>query len=377
VHVLVAPDKFRGTLSARQAADAIALGWKRGDPGASIVVVPMADGGEGTLDVLLTALQGEEVAVTVTGPLGHPVTSRFGMATAHGAPMGIVEMSAASGFALVPPGTCDPTSTTTRGTGELILAACMAGARRILVSVGGSATNDAGAGVAQALGIRLLDTNGEELGPGGAELVRLDRIDIAGRAGATSGIDVLVATDVDNPLTGPEGASAVYGPQKGATAADVDLLDRALSRFADIAERDLGVDVRALPGGGAAGGLGAGLVAFLGARLMPGARVVMDAVGFDAELRLADLVVTGEGSFDEQSLRGKVPGAVIAAALIAGVACVVLSGRATTAVPGVRVVSMVEGFGGDAAMRHPRETLEALAAQVSAEVAAQMRPEEE
>ena len=366
VRVLVAPDKFRGTLSASDAAAAIARGWQRGDPGAAVVPLPLADGGEGTLDVLLLALHGEAIDTQVTGPFGEPVRARFGLVDVAGVPTAIVEMALASGLALVPPGAGDPKVTTTRGTGELILAAARAGARRILVTVGGSATNDAGAGMAQALGFRLLDAGGDGLGPGGAELLRLERIDGSGVEPVLADVGVVVATDVTNPLTGPEGASATYGPQKGAAPEDVELLDRALARFADVVRRDLGVDVRDLPGAGAAGGLGAGLVAFLGAKLQEGARVVMDAVGFDARLRAADLVVTGEGSFDEQSLHGKAPGAVLAAARAAGAAAVVLCGVATVAPPGIRVASMVDRFGREAAIERPSETLEALAEGVAA-----------
>ncbi len=369
MRVLVAPDKFRGTLSAERAAAAIAKGWQRGDPSAQAVTLPLADGGEGTLDVLLLALDGEAVDEEVAGPLGEPVRARFGLVDVAGVRTGIVEMALASGLALVPPGAGDPTVTTTRGTGELILAAARAGARRILVTVGGSATNDGGAGMAQALGFRLLDAAGDDLRPGGAELLRLERIDGSGAEPVLGDIDVVVATDVTNPLTGPEGASATYGPQKGASPDDVELLDRALARFADVVRRDLGVDVRELPGAGAAGGLGAGLVAFLGATLQEGAGVVMGAVGFDTRLRGADLVVTGEGSFDEQSLRGKAPGAVLTAARAARIPAVVLCGVATVPSPGVRVASMVDRFGAEAALDRPSESLEALAEEVAARFA--------
>jgi glycerate kinase len=365
VRVLVAPDKFRGTLSASAAAAAIAHGWERGDPSAETVPMPIADGGEGTLDALLKALDGEAHEAWVTGPIGERVRARFGLVEAAGVRTAIVEMALASGLVLVPEEARDPRFTTTRGTGELILAAARAGAPKILVAVGGSGTNDAGAGMAQALGYRLLDGTGRELEPGGAELLRLDRIDASGVAREIAGIEVVVATDVDNPLTGPSGASAVYGPQKGASPEDVAVLDRALSRFAHVVRRDLGPDVRNLAGAGAAGGLGAGLVAFLAARLEPGARVVLDAVGFDERLRGADLVVTGEGSFDEQSLRGKGPGTVLGAARGAGVRAIVLCGQASAAAPGIRVESMAERVGLEAALARPGETLEALAALVA------------
>jgi glycerate kinase len=368
VRVLVAPDKFKGTLSASEAAEAIARGWVRGDPRAEPVLVPMADGGEGTLDVLVEALAGTEVPLRVTGPLGDPVDARYGLVTAGGRPTAVVEMAAASGLGLVPADRRDPTITSTRGTGELILAAAGAGAERILVAVGGSGTNDAGAGMAQALGVRLMDERGEELGPGGAELLRLDRIDARGLVPVLRGTEVVVATDVDNPLVGSHGASAVYGPQKGATPADVRLLDRALGRFARIAARDLGVDVADLPGAGAAGGLGAGLVVFLGASLVRGAEVVAEAVDLERRIDSADAVVTGEGSFDAQSLRGKAPGVVVRMALRSGIRPVVLCGVAdgSGATDGLVVASMADRFGKEAALGRPAETLEALATEVGA-----------
>jgi glycerate kinase len=333
-----------------------------------MTLLPMADGGEGTLDVLLTELKGERFEVEVTGPLGEPVWAPFGVVVVDGVRTGVVEMATASGLALVGRDRRDPAGATTRGTGELIGAAMRAGIERLVVTVGGSATNDGGAGMAQALGFRLLDAGGYELGPGGAELIRLDRIDATSADPGLRHIGVIVATDVDNPLTGPEGASATYGPQKGATDVDVELLDRALQRFADVVRRDLGIDIEDLAGGGAAGGLGAGMVAFCGARLQPGAGVVMDAVGFGSRLRDADLVVTGEGSFDAQSLRGKAPGAVLAAARDAGVPGVVLCGRSSAVPAGLRVASLADRFGLAAALDRPRETLEALAAEVAAEM---------
>jgi glycerate 2-kinase len=361
MRVLVAPDKFRGTLSAPAAAAAIARGWTSADPDARLTQLPIADGGEGTLDALLAALSGEEIVTTVTGPLGEPVTARYAIVTAEGAPTGVIEMAAASGLTLVPEQRRDPKRATTRGTGELMLAAVRRGARRLLVCLGGSATNDAGAGLAQALGIRLIDANGDDLRAGGAELLRLDRIDATGRSPELDGVVVTVAMDVDNPLTGPTGASATFGPQKGASPEDVALLDRALAVFARVVRRDMGVAVDRLPGAGAAGGLGAGLVAFVGARLQSGARTVMDAVGFDAHLRASDLLVTGEGSFDEQSLRGKAPGEALRAARDVGVAAVVLCGRSTLARPSVPVFDMSARHGLRAAMERPRETLESIA----------------
>jgi glycerate kinase len=377
MRVLVAPDKFKGTLTAEQAARAIARGWRREDPGAELDLAPMADGGEGTLDALVAALGGERRRVTVTGPLGDPVEADYGLVPSPDGPLGVVEMARASGLALVSPGRRDPKRTTTRGTGELLLDACRRGARRVLVCIGGSATNDGGAGMAQALGVRLLDDRGEDLPPGGAALLRLARIDLSGLDPAVRGVEVLVACDVDNPLVGPAGAAAVYGPQKGASPEDVHLLDRALRHFAAVVYRDLGVDVRDLPGAGAAGGLGAGLVAFLGARLRPGVEVVMEAARLGERIERSDLVVTGEGSFDEQSLRGKAPAGVLRAAADRKVPALVLCGRASVRVPGVPVFALAERFGPEAAM----ERADALLADLAAEAAratlaeARTRPE--
>jgi glycerate kinase len=363
VRVLVAPDKFKGTLSAAEAASAIARGWRRADAKAEIEAVPLADGGEGTLDALVTALGGELRSARVTGPVGGAVDAPFGLLP--GSPrVGVVEMARASGLALVPADRRDPTRTTTRGTGELLLAAIEAGAGKLLVGVGGSGTNDAGAGMAQALGVRFLDRHGHDLAPGGAPLLELDRIEMSGPADAVRGVAVEVLTDVDNPLVGPDGASAVFGPQKGATAADVALLDRALTRFAVIVARDIGVEVASLPGSGAAGGTAAGLVAFRGARIRPGLGVVMEATDFRGRAARADTVVTGEGAFDGESLRGKVVGGVIREARKAGARrVIVLCGRADGAAPaGVEVVALTDRFGPDRAMRAGAALLEDLAA---------------
>ncbi len=368
MRVLVAPDKFKGTLTAEQAARAIAAGWRRERPGDKVEEVPMADGGEGTLDALVAALGGEIRTVRVSGPLGHPVDAAYGLAdpVAPGGPLAIVEMARASGLQLLAGARREPLRASTRGTGELILAACRDGARRVLVGIGGSASTDGGSGMAQAVGARLLDADGEQIGPGGAGLLELTRIDISSIDPSVLRARVTVASDVDNPLTGPHGAATVFGPQKGATRDDVLLLDRALGHLASIAQRDLGIDLRTMPGGGAAGGLGFGLLAFLGAGIRPGIELVMDAVGLLGRLTNADLVLTGEGSFDDQSLRGKVPAGVLAAAREVGVPAVVLCGRASVATAGVRVVSLVERFGEERAMGDPRLALEGLAAEVAA-----------
>lgn len=368
MRVLVAPDKFKGTLTAEQAARAVARGWRREDPGSELDLAPMADGGEGTLEALVAALGGERRRLTVAGPLGDPVEAEYALVPARDGPLAVVEMARASGLGLLSPARRDPKRTTTRGTGELVLDACRRGARRVLVCIGGSATNDAGAGMAQALGVRLLDAVGRDLPPGGAALLQLARIDLSGLDPAVRRSEVLVACDVDNPLVGPAGASAVYGPQKGATPEDVQLLDRALRRFAAVVRRDLGVDVRGLPGAGAAGGLGAGLVAFLGARLRPGVELVMEAARLWERMERADLVVTGEGSFDQQSLRGKVPAGVLRAAAERGVPALVLCGRAEVELPGVPVFALVDRFGAREALERADPLLADLAAEVAGAV---------
>ncbi|MGH2572952.1 MAG: glycerate kinase family protein [Actinomycetota bacterium] len=365
MRVLVAPDKFKGTLTAGEAAEAIARGWRRAQPSAEIETVPMADGGEGTLDALLAALGGERHRVTVSDPLGDPVEAEFGIAPTEDGPLAIIEMARASGLALISPARRDPKRTSTRGTGDLILHACRRGVKDVLVCIGGSATNDAGAGMAQALGVRLLDEEGRDLRPGGASLLRLGRIDMRTLDPAARAARFVVATDVDNPLVGPQGASAVYGPQKGASPEDVALLDKALGHFAAVVHRDLAIDVRNLPGAGAAGGLGAGLIAFLGARIRPGVAVVMEAVRLPERLARADLVITGEGTFDDQSFHGKAPAGVLLAAREAGVPAVVLCGQSRVSGSGARAFALADRFGLDASLERAPALLEDLAAEVA------------
>ena len=303
--VVIAPDSFKECLAAEAVAAAMAEGVRAAAPQAEVLCVPMADGGEGTVRALVAATGGALHRARVTGPLGEPVEAEFGVlgdgATA------VIEMAAASGLPLVPPARRDPTQTTTFGTGELIRAALGLGVAHVILGIGGSATVDGGAGMAQALGVRLLDATGAAIGRGGGPLERLARIDTAARDSRLDGLLCEVACDVDNPLVGPNGAARVYGPQKGATPAMAERLDANLAHLADVVERDLGLRVRDLPGAGAAGGLGAGLVAFLGAKLRPGVEVVVDAVGLEAALDGADLVLVGEGRLDGQTARGKLP----------------------------------------------------------------------
>jgi glycerate kinase len=363
MRVVVAPDKFEGTLSAKQAAAALAAGWRRADRGADIDEVPVADGGKGTLETLLDALGGRRERVSVSGPLGDPVEADFGLVDTAEGPTAVVEMAAASGLALVGEERRDPLRATTRGTGELIAAAARHGPRRVIVCIGGSATNDGGVGMAQALGIRFLDEEGRDLRPGGAALRRLARIDASGLDPAIRGAIVMVASDVDNPLTGPRGASAVYGPQKGASPDDVRVLDQALGHLAAVIHRDLGLDVRDVPGAGAAGGLGAGLMAFLGGRLRPGFEVVAGALGLERRLRHADVAVTGEGRYDAQSGSGKAPAGVLRLAREAGSRTVLVAGQVEpgTEPPADLVYDLAARAGLDAALSRAAELLEEAA----------------
>jgi glycerate 2-kinase len=321
MRVVVAPDKFEGSLSAGQAAAAIEAGLRRARPDVEVVRLPLGDGGAGTLDALVAA-GFERVPVRAAGPTGEPVEAAIAV---HGE-RAFVEMAEASGLKRLPGGRRVPLEATTWGTGDLVRAALDHGAREIVLGIGGSATTDGGAGMAAALGARLLDRDGADLPAGGAALLRLARIDVAGLDPRLGGARVTVASDVDNPLVGPEGAAHIYGPQKGAGPDDVLVLDSALRRFARVLADDLGLDLAAVPGAGAAGGLGAGAIAFLGAELRTGIELVLELVGFDQAAAGADLVVTGEGKLDAQSLRGKAPVGVARAAAAHGVPVVALAG---------------------------------------------------
>ncbi|MCS0632064.1 glycerate kinase [Telluria mixta] len=301
--IVIAPDSFKESLTALQVADAIEAGMRDVWPDARYVKVPMADGGEGTVQALTDATGGRRVEVRVTGPLGQTVDAFYGVS----GDLAVIEMAAASGLEGVPPDLRDPRTATSRGTGELIRAALDAGARRFILGVGGSATNDGGAGMLQALGVRLLDADGRDLGPGGADLARLDRIDASRLDPRVREAEFRIACDVDNPLTGPRGASAVFGPQKGATPAMVAQLDAALAHYAEVIARDLDQDIAQRPGAGAGGGIAAAMVVFLKGQLKPGVEIVTEAVGLDAAVRDADLVVTGEGRIDGQTVHGKTP----------------------------------------------------------------------
>jgi glycerate 2-kinase len=367
VRIVVAPDSFGGTLSATDAAAAIADGWRRTAPADELTLLPLADGGTGFVDVLHAARGGRWHDLEVTGPFGDRVPARW--LELEGT--GYLESAAACGLHLVPRERRVPavaTTVTSRGVGELIADAAGAGVREVVVGLGGSATTDGGAGMLAALGAVAVDGAGAVLPPGGAALADCAALD--GHP-ALAGVGLVAAADVDNPLLGPHGAAAVFGPQKGADGAAVAELDTALSRFADVLAGAFGVDVRDEPGAGAAGGLGAALLA-CGARRVSGAALVRELVGLDAALDAADLAVTGEGSFDWQSLRGKLVTAVARAAAYRALPCLVLAGqvsvgRREAAAAGVDAAySVADDAGGvQHSMADPGGTLAALAARVA------------
>ena len=322
--VVIAPQSFKGSISALDAARAMAEGVRRVVPDAGTVLVPVADGGDGTLETLVDATGGDIRSATVTGPIGKAVTAEWG-ALGDGK-TATIEMARTSGLALLSLDDRDPLRATTYGLGEVIREALDKGFRSFIVGIGGSATNDGGAGMAQALGVRLLDEIGNDLSHGGAALRDLHRIDMSGIDERAVEAKFSVACDVSNPLTGPEGASAVYGPQKGATPELVEQLDAALKNFADVVERDIGTNINDVPGSGAAGGLGGGMMAFLDGSLRAGVDIVLDQVGLDEMLEGADLVITGEGQLDFQTVYNKAPIGVAWRAREKGIPVVAISG---------------------------------------------------
>jgi len=392
--VVIAPDTFKESISAGRAAAAIAEGVLAVCGNAQVDVCPMADGGDGTVDAMVAATGGTFGAAEVIDPLGSPIRARFGLlgggvqnslpgqlglmtaemqADGQGAPgrgrVAVVEMASASGLRLVPAEGRDPMVTTTFGTGLLIMAALEAGAEEIIVAIGGSATVDGGCGAAQALGVSFVDSDGEACicGMGGGSLATLGKIDVSDLYPPATSARIRVACDVSNPLLGPNGAAAVYGPQKGATAEMVEQLEAGLANLADIVNRDLGIDISSIPGAGAAGGLGAGLVAFTGATLESGSELVASAVGLQRRLAGADLCITGEGSFDAQSASGKTVSAVAKYAREAGVKVVCIAGQVADDAPADMfsdVRSLVdEDITASAAMRNPEPLLKARAAE--------------
>jgi len=325
VKIVIAPDGFKGNLSALQVAQAIDKGIKRVVPDALTTLKPMADGGEGTVQAMVDATGGKVMTTEVTDPLGGRVSAHWGLLSDK--VTGVIEMASASGLPLVPPEKRNPLLTTTYGTGELILAALESGCRKLIIGIGGSATNDGGAGMAQALGARLLDSTGAELPSGGAALTNLEHIDVTNLDPRLADCEVLIASDVSNPLCGAHGASAVYGPQKGATPEMVTQLDAALAHYADVIQRDLGIKVKDALGAGAAGGLGAGLIVFLKAELIPGIDIVIQATNLVDSLKDADLVFTGEGRIDSQTACGKVPTGVAKRAKEFGLPVIAIAGE--------------------------------------------------
>lgn len=303
--IVIAPDSYKESLSALGVACAIEAGFRDIYPDAEYVKLPVADGGEGTVEAMVAATQGRVIPVEVTGPLGEPVAGFYGVSGDE--QCAFIEMAAASGLELLSPAQRDPLKTTSWGTGELIRHALDLGVRRIIIGLGGSATNDGGAGMIQALGAKLLTKDQQEIGHGGGALATLMKIDISELDSRLADCQIDAACDVTNLLTGEEGASAVFGPQKGATPEMVANLDHALTHYAKCIKQDLGIDVMVLEGGGAAGGMGAALHAFCGAKLRPGIDIVTEALHLDALVADANLVITGEGRMDSQTIHGKVP----------------------------------------------------------------------
>ncbi len=302
--IVIAPDSFKGTMSSIEVCNIVENAVKSIFPDIKTVKIPIADGGEGTVDAFLSAIGGDRIHARVKGPLFGEVDAFYGILPDK--TTAVIEMAAASGLPLAGDDK-DPWLTTTYGTGELMKNALSRGCRKIIIGIGGSATNDGGVGMAAALGVRFLDASGKEIPLTGGGLEKLHHIDQTDRDQRLDECEILAACDVDNPLYGPSGAACIFGPQKGATPEMVAFLDNNLKHYANIVQQDLGLDVQAIPGAGAAGGLGAGLVAFAGAKLMPGIRIILDTVNFDHIIEDTDWIITGEGKIDGQSLRGKVP----------------------------------------------------------------------
>ena len=345
MHVLAAPDKFKGSLTGRQVAERIAAGIAVESPDVPVVLAPVADGGDGTVEAALAA-GFERVRVRAAGPTGESVDTAF--AAREG--VAVIEMADVSGLRRLPDGRLAPLEATSYGTGEVIRAALEHGCHTIVLGIGGSASTDGGAGLVQALGGRLLDSAGDELPHGGGALARLAQVDLTGLDPRLAQTRLIVASDVDNPLVGRGGAAAVYGPQKGASPTDVEFLDAALSKWADLvstatsAGKSVGEAVDQLPGAGAAGGVGFAAMAVLGAELRPGIDLILDLLGFHEKLEGARLVITGEGSLDEQTLSGKAPVGVATAAAAAGVPVVAVCGRSLLTVDRLRAAGIRQAY---------------------------------
>lgn len=369
--IVIAPDSFKESLTALEAAEAIERGFKKIFPDAHYVKVPMADGGEGTVQSLVDATGGKIIYKKVTGPLGQPVDAFFGILG--NKTTAVIEMAAASGLHLVPTDQRNPLLTTTRGTGELILAALDHGINHIIIGLGGSATNDGGAGMAKALGVKLLDNQGMEIGEGGGSLCDLASINIAELDSRLAHTKIDIACDVDNPLIGEKGASAIFGPQKGATPEMVAVLDKNLSHYAAIIEQKLGKRINDVLGAGAAGGLGGGLLAFLPSEMKRGIEIVIEATGLSRIIEDADLVITGEGKIDGQTIFGKTPIGVAKEAEkyripVVGIAGMVADDSEIVHEHGIDAVfSIVPGIISlEDALKHAEEYVEKTAANIAA-----------
>ncbi len=326
--MVVACDSFKGSLTAAEASSAVASGVLASAGGVQTVCVPVADGGEGTVEMIAGALGGRYVTVRVTGPLGRPADARYAVVRPHGQMVesAVIELAQASGLPLLSPSERDPLTATTRGTGELIADAYSRGCRNFIIGLGGSATNDGGTGMLRALGVRFLDSEGNELPEGGAPLARLYSIDTASAREDIMRCRFTVLCDVDNPLTGPCGASAIFGPQKGASESDVALLDRALARYGECLRDITGKDIASMTGAGAAGGTAAAFMAFFNAEMVPGIATALRLTGFESIVSDVSLIITGEGHIDAQTLSGKAPYGVLEAGMRKGVPVIALAG---------------------------------------------------
>jgi glycerate kinase len=369
MRVVIAPDKFAGTLTAIEAASAISVGWRSAAPGDDLILAPMSDGGPGFLDTVAAVFDGLTTA-TVQDALGRSVPAGWLFTQVGGTRIAVIEAAQACGLARIQPEELDPAGASSYGVGELISVALSSGAKRILIGLGGTASTDGGAGMAQALGVRLLDDAGRDLPRGGGALERLASVDRSGLDPRLEGVDVIAVADVDTPLLGERGASRMFGQQKGADDAAVQRLEAALAHYSSLVAPELA----ATGGAGAAGGLGFGLLAFAHATVQPGFALVAGILGLRGKIAEADIVVTGEGRFDDQSLQGKVPGGVAEYAVAAGVPCVVLAGdvtldEAASKAAGIaRAYSLMPLAGGTAeAFAQPAYWLEKLAAQVARE----------
>ncbi|GAB2673067.1 glycerate kinase [Paenibacillus thermoaerophilus] len=366
--IIVAPDSFKGSLSAIQICAAIRAGIQRVEPDADIMEMPVADGGEGTVEGMLHACGGTLVKANVSGPLGEPVNAAYGILPDGTA---IIETAAASGLPLVSAEDRNPLIASTYGTGELIADALNRGCRKFIIGLGGSATNDGGTGLLEALGVRFYDADGDPLSRGGGELRRLASFDMTGIDPRIRESSFVLATDVTNPLCGPDGAAAVFAPQKGATPEMIEVLEAGLLRFAEVIRNGLNLDVLSVPGGGAAGGMGAGLYAFLKAALQPGIDILMEKADFRNRLADADLVITGEGKLDRQTLSGKVIAGICREAKQAGVPVIALCGGMELSAEQMDQIGLTAGFSIvqrpcslQEAFQHTAEWVEQTASQV-------------